>query len=299
MLGARSAAAPSIESLLEQASADDRSAARRIGPPGLDLWLQRSRRNWLRAAVAGMGLLAVAGFLALWIAHRPVAQLPDVALQLTLRTAHGQLAERQLADHSVIRLDTDSGVTVRYTADSRVVHLVAGRANFQVAHESRRGFLVLAGVAAVHAVGTNFDVRLEEGATVVTVYEGRVRVGRAGAPVAAADSAMAGTIPLSAGQQLRILAGAWPAIPALVDTGRSGAWLQGQIRFQNEPIEKVAAEFNRYSRRPIRILTPALRGMEISGSFSSGDIDAFVLFLRGLDGVQVHVSDVEITVTRP
>jgi transmembrane sensor len=297
--GTRCATAPSIESLLAEASAADRSVARRIRPPSLHLWAQRSGRNWFHAAVVAMGIVGVAGLLALWVARRPVAQVPDVGQYITLRTEHGQLADRQLTDHSVIRLDTDSDLTVRYTAESRFVHLVAGRANFQVAHEAKRGFSVLAGVATVDAVGTNFDVRLEDAATVVTVYEGRVRVGRAGAPAVAADSATADAIPLAAGQQLRVEAGAWPAVPVSVDSARSGAWLHGQIRFQNEPIEQVAAEFNRYSRRPIRILTPELRTMAISGSFSTADVDAFVLFLRGLDGVKVHVSEADIRVTRP
>jgi transmembrane sensor len=238
-------------------------------------------------------MVGVTGFLALWVAPRPVAQISDVGQLITLSTAHGQTVERRLADQSVIRLDTDSSALVRYTVESRFAHLVAGRANFQVAHEAKRGFVVQAGAVTVDAVGTNFDVRLDQAATVVTVFEGRVRVGRSGARTAAAAADM---IYVAAGQQLWVKENVWPGVPVLVDTGRSGAWIHGQIRFQNEPIENVAAEFNRYSRRPIRILTPALRKIEISGSFSTSDVDAFVLFLRSLHGVQVRVSAVDIRV---
>jgi len=295
--GARSAKAPSIESLLARAQAEEQSAARRIRPAGMDIWPRHVGRGLFRAAVVAGGMLGVVGLLALWMARRPVAQLPVAGTQMTLHSGHGQLSEQQLTDHSVLKLDTDSGVIVQYTGNSRLVQLVAGRANFEVAHESRRGFDVLAGVATVHAVGTNFDVRLDEGATLVTVYSGRVRVARAAA--ARADRVLPDDVPVSAGQQLRVEAGTWPAMPEAADTSRSGAWMRGQIRFRNEPIEKVATEFNRYSRRPIRILTPALRKLEISGSFSATDVDAFVLFLRGIDGVQVSVSDTDIRVSRP
>ncbi len=289
--GARSAEAPSIESLLARAHAEEQSAARRIRPVGMDIWPRHVGRSWLRAAVVAGGMLGVVGLLALWLAQRPVAQLPVADRQMTLQTGHGQLSEQRLADHSVLRLDTDSDVTVQYTANSRQVQLVAGRANFEVAHEAQRAFDVLAGIATVHAVGTNFDVRLDEGATVVTVYAGQVRVARA------ADAAAA--VPVSAGQQLRVEPGGPLAMPEAADTARSGAWMHGQIRFRNEPIESVASEFNRYSHRPIRILTPALRKLEISGSFSATDVDAFVLFLRGIDGVHVYVGDTDIRVSRP
>jgi transmembrane sensor len=289
--GARPAEAPSIESLLARAHAEEQSAARRIRPVGMDFWPRHVARNWFRAIVVAGGMLGVVGWLALWVAQRPVAQLPVADRPMTLHTGHGELSEQRLVDHSVLRLDTDSGVTVQYTASSRQVRLVAGRANFEVAHESQRGFEVLAGIATVHALGTNFDVRLDEDATIVTVYTGRVRVARAATAAAA--------VPVSAGQQLRVEPGTWLAVPEAADTARSGAWMQGQIRFRSEPIAKVAAEFNRYSRRPIRILTPALRKLEISGSFSATDVDAFVLFLRGIEGVQVSVSDTDIRVSRP
>lgn len=297
--GARSAQAPSIESLLERAHADEEVAARRIGPAGMQNWRRQGIGGWLRAATVAVGVLAVAASLALWIMQRPMAQVAKVTAPLIMHTERGQLMERQLADHSVIRLDTDSGVMVRYSVDSRVVQLTAGRANFEVAHEPKRGFQVLAGAAAVHAVGTNFDVRLDEGATLVTVYQGLVRVTRAGAQALPQDDPTTGAVLVGAGRQLRVEAGSWPAIPVLADTSRADAWMHGQIRFRNEPIERVAMEFNRYSRLQIRILTPELRKMEISGSFSAADVDAFVLFLRGLQGVRVSVSEGEIRVTRP
>lgn len=288
--GARSAAAPSIEALLARAQAEEQGVARRIGPAGSDAWPGRVARSWFHAAVVAAGLLVAVGLFALWVAQRPAGNLPRDDGALAMQTEHGQTSERQLSDHSVIRLDTDSGVTVNYSASARQVRLVAGRANFEVAHESKRGFEVLAGSASVHAVGTNFDVRLDEGATIVTVYAGQVRVTRA------ADAA---AVAVAAGQQLRVDAASWPATPLAADTARSGAWLQGQIRFENEPVGQVADEFNRYSRRPIRILTPQLRSLQISGSFATADVDAFVLFLRGIEGVSVQVSDAEIRVSRP
>ena len=68
-----------------------------------------------------------------------------------------------LADNSVLHLNTDSSVTVRYSKTERLVTLTSGEAVFEVAHESGRAFRVLAGGAEVVALGTKFDVRLMPG----------------------------------------------------------------------------------------------------------------------------------------
>ena len=58
--------------------------------------------------------------------------------------------------------------------------------------------------------------------------------------------------------------------------------------FEREPLARVAAEFNRYSQKPIEIATPALKDLEISGVFATDDSEAFVAFLRSLDNVRVE-----------
>src|SRR5205823_10321982 len=92
-------------------------------------------------------------------------------------TRHGEQLSRRLPDNSVLHLNTDSAVTIRFGKTERLVTLMSGQADFEVAHDPERAFRVFAGAAEVVAIGTKFDVRLEHDATVVTVVEGRVAVG--------------------------------------------------------------------------------------------------------------------------
>ena len=69
-------------------------------------------------------------------------------------------SHRRLADNSVLHLNTDSAVTIRFSATERLVMLTAGQAEFEVTHDPARAFRVLGGAAEVIAVGTQFDVRL-------------------------------------------------------------------------------------------------------------------------------------------
>ena len=83
-----------------------------------------------------------------------------------------------------------------------------------------------------------------------------------------------------------------------VDAASATAWLRREIVFDHEPLERVAAEYNRYTPKPIEIATPALRNLQISGVFATDDTDAFIAFLRSLKGVRVEVTPTQIRVSR-
>jgi len=227
---------------------------------------------WMRVAatvcaVSLVGLLAV----------RWLAPGSDV---LHRETAHGQHLSHSLPDQSLLTLDADSAVDIRYGKSERHIELVRGQALFQVAHDVARPFRVQAGAVAVTAVGTRFDVDRRADITVVTVLEGTVAV----------DIARDGAarVMVHAGQQLRIDSELAVAGPLAVDASHSAAWLDGQIYFDQEPLAEVAAEVSRYSPQPIEVRDATLRGLPISGACAANDTDAFLAFVRSLDGVHVR-----------
>jgi transmembrane sensor len=255
------------------------------------------------AAAAGLGVLGLLGFYAwsAWNAQRQLAHAPGPVedasvVRLAFATRHGQQSTEKLPDGSVLRLNSDTAVTVSYSARQRSVVLAHGQADFAVIHDPRRMFTVLAGSAQITDVGTTFDVDLEHGTTVVTVVEGSVAVARAPTPAVQASPPNARPIQLSANQQLTVSAEDWSDTPKSVDAQRETAWQRGQIVFEHEPLEKVAAKYNRYASAPIEIVTPSLRELQISGVFSTDDPAAFIAFLRSLDGVRVEVTPTQILV---
>src|SRR5215469_5420632 len=263
--------------------------------------LRRSvRSRWL--ALAASLLVVTGGAVALLLMRNSPTAVPlsAAAPVLRLETRHGEQVDHRLDDGSVVHLNTDSAVSIRYEKLQRFVLLTRGQADFEVAHDPARPFRVVAGSLEVIARGTNFDVRLMQDATVVTVVNGRVVVepaprltqrGTQSAPAAARSS-----LELGAGQQARAAGDSWPPQVASVDPRQSTAWLHRQIAFDAEPLTVVAAEFNRYSAKPIVIETASVGTLRISGVFSTDDTDAFVAFLRSLKGVRVEVTDTRIRV---
>ena len=95
-------------------------------------------------------------------------------------------------------------------------------------------------------------------------------------------------VQLGADQQVTVAEGAWPATPVVVDTQRTTAWLRRQVMFENEPLDRVVSDFNRYARKPIEITTPTSGNLEVSGVFATDNSDALIAFLRSLKGVHVE-----------
>lgn len=288
----------SIDDLLARARHEEESPVRSLWPRLVE-GLRVPPPRWQTAAVAmaAIGVVSL-GLITLWNL-RPIANVsaPGTVTALHFETRHGEQQTHRLADNSVLHLNTDTAITIRYSQKERLVTLTSGEADFEVAHASDRPFRVFAGPAQVVDLGTKFDVRREDSSTLVTVVEGRVAAGPAGSGRANPDHAVR-FVQLGAGEQITITDGEWPATPVRIDAQRSTAWLHRQIMFEREPLERVASEFNRYAPKPFEITSSALQSLEISGVFATDDSEAFIAFLRSLEGVRVEETATRIRVSQ-
>ena len=295
----------SVEALVARARADDddNGKVQHLWPRAFAAVSDLRDRRWQTSAVAIAALvLASFGlFFLLKLAPIPQQASPAGVMTLHFSTRHGEQQTHRLADGSVLHLNTDTAVAVQYRQMERQVLLTSGQAAFEVVHDHQRPFHVFAGPAEVTDIGTTFDVRLRTDSTVVTVVEGRVAVGSSGL----SESPRMGSnrrppthlVELGPNQQVSVSRGEGPGTPTAVDAKRTTAWLHRQIAFNHEPLERVAAELNRYAAKPIEITTPELRKLEITGVFSTDDTEEFLAFLRTLDGVRVDVTDTQIRVS--
>ena len=290
----------SLEAVLARARAEDEPGVRPFRQsPGNAVRVAASRR-WLAASavMAACGLLSIGLFLTWNGGPNRQPTVSDDITALHFETRHGEQLTRRLADNSVLHLNTDSSITIRYGKHQRVAVLTSGEADFEVAHETERTFRVQAGSVEVSDLGTTFDVRLALESTVVTVVEGEVAVGPSTVTGRPPGSPWT-DIQVGADQQVIIANGIWPPAKAVaVDARRTTAWLHRQIAFEHEPLEKVATEFNRYAPKPIEIVTPGLQKLEISGVFTTDDPGAFIAFLRSMEGVQVEETATRFRVSR-
>lgn len=237
----------------------------------------RSRkRSWLgdaRTKVAA-GLVAGVAMLAVWGGLRWVELQPDV-----YRTDMGERRSIALEDGSILALDSDTEVRVRYTANARRFHLVSGQARFDVAKWPTQPFTVQARDHVVVATGTAFNVDMLGAQVLITLMEGSVTVvpDSRRAPSRRTSTRTDGDSDvriLSPGQQL-LIAPSGSMTLETVTADWTTAWETGQIVFENERLDKAVARVSRYGSKPILTDGPAGE-LRVTGVFRTGDPAAFL-----------------------
>ena len=183
------------------------------------------------------------------------------------RTRIGEMRVIPLNDGSVVTLNTNSEIVVRYSQAQRNIELIQGEALFDVAKNKQRPFIVDTGSTQVRAVGTSFSVKaLPDQPVQVLVREGIVEVKRQDVPVAPA------VMVASNGRAIAPLDAPIVAKPVeTAEVGRELAWRIGRIAFHGEPLGEAAAEFSRYSAVRIEIDDPHVANEKVIGLFVSTD----------------------------
>lgn len=209
--------------------------------------------------------------------HYPGLLIPGEALDTSLAfearyaTGIGEIRSFTLKDGSKLTLDTNSIVLVSYSTGERNLRLMAGRARFTAAADSRP-FMVRADTALIRAKDTVFDVSLNSNRQVLVfslhgALDVQTQTDAAGASAAIAPTVMA----LAAGQQ--ISADPDHGTSALRPQTGSEQWVEGVQAFNDVPLADLIAEANRYTPRPIRLAEPAIGNLHVSGTYRLQNTD--------------------------
>jgi transmembrane sensor len=190
-------------------------------------------------------------------------------------TVAGEQRRLVLADGSAVTMNTDTALAFNDGGERRGVKILSGEAYFEVQPDKTRPFIVETEQGTVRVVGTRFNVKTGD-ATLVDVESGIVVcAGQQG------DSRQ-----LTAGQHTRIVSEGVDAVTG-IDAGRAFAWLDGRLIFQDQPLEEVIAELDRYHPGVIVITDAKLAKTRITGNYKLKDTDAIVRALAGIAGARV------------
>jgi transmembrane sensor len=225
-------------------------------------------------AAAATLVLIVIGLVASGTEHAPGA---------FYETGVGERRQIALEDGSTIYLDTDSQVTVQYSARARHITLDKGEAVFVVAEDRDRPFEVETSFGDVRALGTEFLVSDLAGRRQVAVLKGTVEVD----PVAGRSA-----LTEFDGRALR------PLVPArrtleggqavtfegetLVDEAapaRNPDWLDGVLSWRDMPLADAIAAYSRYTHLRYQLAPELQAGQLISGDVRTGEEASFEALL--------------------
>jgi transmembrane sensor len=261
------------------------------------------RPRWIVALIAtaacAIGGSAIAWFM---LVHREPAWR-------IFETATGEQRAFELEDGSLLHLNTRSRAAIHFSANGRDVRLLEGEALFRVQHDAGRPFRVYTKDAVIQAIGTQFNVYERPQGTTVAVIEGRVDI----EPIAAAatpraipgarPSTAAAALPASPGrivhssEEAQISHQGDVSVRAAPDVADAVAWQKRRLVFRQQTLEFIAAQFNRYSRKQIRIEGPAVANRVYTGVFDADDVDSFAQALASDPKLGVEESAQAIVIT--
>ena len=210
------------------------------------------------------------------------------------QTEIGENSDVKLPDGSVLKLNTDTSLTVVYSENERRVLLHQGEAHFDVAENKDYPFKTIVGSSTVTAIGTAFNIHLDKQQQVeVTVTEGRVLVDRV---YQEAESPLLPSIFEKQQQVQSDDEGVFLEVGEMAVIGSDGeddtrvldeddmfsslAWHQGMIIFQGETLTEVIEEVSRYTTVKFEIVDETIASTSVGGYFKTGDVDQLLAALE-------------------
>lgn len=235
-------------------------------------WLERDEEPARTPLLTRRSALA-AGISTLVIAGATFATLSE-AYAGVYETDIGEQKHVTLDDGTQVFLDTDTRIKVAFSDRTRLVDLQRGRANFRVAPDAKRIFVVEAAERRIVAARTTFDVRRDGERVSVVLIQGKATV----------DGAA-----VEAGQ--RLVAAKAKAAVDRPNLTQALAWQTGQAIFENQTLAEAVAEMNRYSTVKLVIADRGIANLRLSGVYRVGDNAAFAQSVAKLLPVEVRRSD--------
>ena len=259
--------------------------------------------------------LAIAASVGALVAIAAVAWLGYSRLAPRIyETAIGEQRTFELSDGSIVQLNPQSRLRLRFSADAREIDLLAGEAGFKVEHNRARPFRVHAGRTVIEDIGTRFHVNLRGSGVVVSVLEGAVDIlpelaaaheTLSPLPSSTSPDSKGGVVTeakpvrLDAGEAARIADADGALRRSAIDPAQLASWHARHLTFSGDPLSDIVEEFNRYNRAPrIHVRGEALRARRFSGSFEADDPESLIEYLRQVPGVVVTVADDEVFISQ-
>jgi transmembrane sensor len=225
-----------------------------------------SRRQLVMAALGGSVVVGTSFFVL-----RP-------ATAQTYETAVGEQKHLALKDGSKILMNASTKLVISVTDALRSADLVYGRANFDIAKDGTRPFIVSAGQRQIVSQGSRFDVGLDGSDVQVVLTQGTAYFHDVTAASSPKKSLGAGDRLLASGASVRIDR---PRIEPLV------AWQTRTAIFDDTVLSEAVREMNLYSQTKLEIVDGRAAQLHVSGIYRVGDNAAFARSIAKFLPVQV------------
>ncbi|HEY4125978.1 MAG TPA: FecR domain-containing protein [Rhizomicrobium sp.] len=245
---------------------------------------RKSFGPFLMRSAAVVGAVAILGVLATNYAFK--------SREIPYSTTIGGSETITLADGTLIQLNTDTALRTRFDEHHREVVLDRGEAFFQVTHDAKRPFVVMAAGHRVTDLGTKFSVRNGDNRVEVSLIEGRAQFESTTSNKAQSAVLKPGDVVVATEHSMHLTRASQENL------SKQLGWRRGVLIFDNTTLATAAKEFNRYNRRKLVIGDNAAANLTIVGTFQANDVEAFADVAQFILHLKVQKRDQETVVSR-
>ncbi|MBV1910209.1 MAG: FecR domain-containing protein [Kangiellaceae bacterium] len=251
-------------------------------------------KRWVAGIAASVLLVATLGLFSFEENKRSSndAYHHEITYPNQLETSIGESTTNLLSDGSKLVLNTNTKVNIKYSKFKRIIVLTKGEIHIDVAHDTSRPLSVVVGKKVIQAVGTAFNVEVQNDSIELIVTDGKVLVVPLDERFALedisdytiyqqADASMA----VRKGEKVDLSFEGENNQEAIkvepVEIAASLSWRNGNLIFRGESLEEVMVEISRYS--DVNFLlddNPDLRKIKVAGMFKTGDISGLLSILK-------------------
>ncbi len=243
-----------------------------------------SRRSFLWAAGAGAACALMLLFLGLSFWLSPWEE--------NFSTAVAEKKSLTLPDGSHVEMDADTRLFCSFTHSRRTIQLLHGKAIFQVTPDKSRPFEVLADHRMVRVVGTRFEVAHRDTAfshaplpLQITLQEGVIDLYSRNS-----QEIYERILRLDPGQQANWSAAEeFPSVQK-ISLQSFGAWQQGRLVYQGEPLASVLADLQRAFPAQIELREPSLAAIQFNGTLSATNLPETLSLLQS--ALPLHITEI-------
>ncbi|MGH8477048.1 MAG: FecR family protein [Methylococcales bacterium] len=202
-------------------------------------------------------------------------------------TSVGEVKTLHLSDGSTVYLNTDSMIAENFSENKRNLELLAGEAEFAVAHDMKRPFVVTAGTGRTRALGTRFIVRYANDTVRVSVLENTVEI----------TSETQAPVTLNSGYRLEYGRQGLLNVSKAPSNSEANAWRYGKLKFNARPLKEVVAEIDRYVAGKIVLANDRFAAHQVSGVFEIENLDrAIPVIAKSLQLKTVGIDDLLVVI---
>ena len=239
-----------------------------------------SSQRWLAAAVTVIIALSAALVWSLSDSCNASTGLQPAG-DIVISTGMGEHSHVTLPDGTVLTLNALT--TVRYNTQGDKRHaLVDGEAFFEVARDEEHPFIVQAAEVDITCLGTAFNVRnyADEKNVSVVLSEGKVRV-----------KAKDADLTMEPGSRVLMDRRTLALSKHTVNASDYTAWLSGEVKYNNQTLEEIAAELSRNYNIKLVITSEELKHERFTGYLGRASLRNILDVMCLAANMNYHIAD--------